>query len=573
MGALHSGKLRPAMLLFLLLAAFETGVSVAWCRIDHRPPRWDESHYLYISEYSYQQLKSFHIIRALDLHGVTGTKTGLVPFFTALSYFIVGHSPAVAAFLVNSVSFLLLAFALISLSSMLLNTPVPGFIGTLMFQSVPIVMIWSGYYQVDLPLTAVVAFTVMLCVCIDRSDFAATPQAYLLAVSVAVGMGVKHLYVGFVALPLAYLLLRALLSGRAGWEANLKSRWPVFAAVCAGVFAGAAYHLLNLHVLMEQIYRSRNIAATGATSAAPRLWSIFTTQIWNTMPGGTALNAPLLLAGAILTCAIAGRRVTYLVLWLVGGWAAVDLGASFPLSYYLLPLMPAVTLISAAVLCFDQVVPWQRRSLRFVSWAVAICFSVFLMRIYLQQRLGTADPIRLGHGAGVLFEPYSRVKASPFAGRDYWDSGVVDGNTATLPYPQDWKIGEIIQTLSGIVQRKPPSITTNARLLLDLEWMSGELFRYELLQAGLSNRLHLTEPDFAAPAEPAAWLQNADLLIIKSGRIFKADFYAMEWANRSQKTTEALLAGGGLLLKQHGFVLVRSFSLPDHSDVGIWVKQ
>jgi hypothetical protein len=456
---------------------------------------------------------------------------------------------------------------------LLLNTSVCGFIGVLMFQVIPIVMIWSGYYQMDITLTAVVAFTVMLCVCIDQSDFSARLESALLFISVAAGMGVKHLYAGFVTLPLAYLLLRALLSGSAGVRANLKRRWPVFAAVCIGVLIGVAYHLLNLHVLIEQLHRSRNVAATGETAPALPLWSIFSTQVWDTMPGRTILNAPLLLAGAILMGIVAGRRSAYLGLWLVGGWAGLAFSASFPLAYYFLPLLPAVTLISAAVFSFDKVLWRQRTGPRIASWAAALCFSLFLMHTYLENRLGTSNLIRLAAGAEVLFEPSSQVKTNPFAGRDYWDSGAPDGNTAVLPYPQDWKIADIFQVLSGIAQSKPASTSTNVRLLLDLEWMSGELFRYELWRTGLNNSVQLTKPDFGIRVRPLAWLQNADVLIVKSGRIFKADFYSAAWANQSQKTVEALLAGGGLLLKEHGFVLQRSFSLPDHSDAGIWVAQ
>src|SRR2546421_53963 len=85
-----------------VLVASHLRASLAWPRIDHRTPRWDESHYLAISQHSYHALQRGDVVGALCLRGVTVTKPGLVPFVSALTYFLLGDGETLATYLVNA---------------------------------------------------------------------------------------------------------------------------------------------------------------------------------------------------------------------------------------------------------------------------------------------------------------------------------------------------------------------------------------------------------------------------------------------------------------------------------------
>ena len=556
------------MRMFWVFALLQAFIALLWFSIDHRPPRWDESTYLYISEYSFQQLKALHIVQAFDLHGISSTKPGIIPLLTAIGYFAFGHSATVASLIVNLVSIWMIGYSLIALSNLLVASPWPGLLGSLWFCSFETVMVFSGYYQVDLPLSAFAALTVLLCVRLDRRDFSSLSDSILLGVAIALGMGTKHLYVAFAGGPLLYFATRCCFSGKDSLNARLARRWPVLAPMALGTLFGVWYHWLNRHILLEQIHRSASAAATGAVAPPPPLSSV-----WLQLLGRFPMQQMLLFAAGLGCLLVLARRMSlYPLLWLAGGWVGIRVAASFPLSYYFFPLLPAFAMVCATIVCLDRVVPWGRRWTPAAATVAAVLLACFAAGVQLHERLGTANPARLISGTVALIRSSDRVRSNPFVDENYWQRGVVDGNAAVLPYPSDWKTDEVIGALKQIVGKWDAGGVLDVRLLTDYEWMSGDLFHYKVLQSGLAGKVAVQEPDFSRLNSPAG-ATDADVLIAKSGPIFKADFYSMEWARRSQFVADRLLDNDGALLKDRGFVLFNRWPLPDNTWASVWVSK
>src|SRR5581483_1262680 len=546
--------------LLIVFFVFQVYISALWFQIDHRPPRWDESHYLFVSEHSFRELRALHPIRALDLHGVTSTKPGMIPFLTALTYFIFGDSPAFAAFAVNLTSIFVIGYGLLALSQLLLATAWPGFLAAFWFTSFRIVMLWNGYYQIDLPLAAAVTMTVLFCVRLHENG-ANLRDCLGLGAALALGMPVKHLYVAFIGLPVAFLLIRAL-KAAAKRGSDSRRSWPIFGATACGVAVGVLYHLLNRHIVLEQLYRVLHVEATGAQAPATPLWTIVQNGILDWHP---TLQLAFFGVGAAILVWTARASASYLLLWIGGGWVGIALAASFPLSYYALPILPAFTLIGASVFGLEMRLAGNWR---WLARGGVICCALALMNFQAQARLGSSNPLRLLSAARVLALPRRDVRQNPVVLSGYWNAAIPDGNTALLPYPNDWKTDDIVAALDTLTNGFEQ--IARAALLTDCEWMSGELFRYKIRGAGLEKRIDLFQPDFAHWSDPAAAL-GAPILIAKSGDIFKRDFYSAQWARMSQAAAEFLLRDDGAFLRRHGYSLYRSFPLPYGAVATIWI--
>src|SRR5262249_6991495 len=190
-------RLRDADIsLWLLVLVFGTYLltDLLWHKIDARPPRWDEAHYLTISQHCYQALRHGDLLTALSLKDVSNTKTLFVPLLSAVSYFVVGDSEKLATMLVNLVSMLLIFHCLLQMARDWAGHAGAGAVACWMFCTIPAVMVFSHYYQVDLPLTAAVCLTLRLCLALDGNDFRGTGRFVLLGAIVAAGTMTKHLY-------------------------------------------------------------------------------------------------------------------------------------------------------------------------------------------------------------------------------------------------------------------------------------------------------------------------------------------------------------------------------------------
>jgi 4-amino-4-deoxy-L-arabinose transferase-like glycosyltransferase len=590
------------------LALFYLLVSLLWHRIDDRPPRWDESHYLTISQHSYHALQRGDVLGALSLRGVTSTKSGLVPFLSALSYFVVGDSEVTATLLVNFASMLLLFHVLLAASHAFTGRRAPGAIAALLFCNLPLVAVWCRYYQVDLPLTALVCYTVWLCVAIDRTGFADRGAFVRLAVAVALGFATKHLFVACVLPPLLLLCIRAVgpwrlltspkrkrgdtspsLALRAceGCSGSARSQaanaaaqprpWGFFLLLAAGVALGGAYHLLNLHVIKEHLARTKDFQLTGGWQTPLSAWACFLLFLanWGWSP---TLTLTLAAVSTLLLLAQGRWRVAYLVSCLAGGVAGVAWATSYPLTYYFLPLAPFLCLLGVAFLGVN--VPVRAAISRPLEYGRAGLVGACLLLLgthYSGLTLGTGNLARVVRWAPrILFSSVAYTR-NPLVKLDYWTHAYVDGNLATLPHPHHYPTAALLDDIAAEIDAVEPVPSRKYRLgefMAGWEWMSHELLEFKVRQRNLEDRLEVVKvptPDLP-DASSMRGLYDYDFLFLKSGNICKNEHYEMEDARQRQAYVDRLTADDYRLLHEARFTLARRYPLPDGTEGTLWLS-
>ena len=82
-------------------------------------------------------------------------------------------------------------------------------------------------------MTAAVFSTVWLCLLADKTGFQKKWVILALGLSVLIGLGTKHLYVVFVALPLFLLIVRTFLRSFKPFQVSLRGRYLVVASLLA----------------------------------------------------------------------------------------------------------------------------------------------------------------------------------------------------------------------------------------------------------------------------------------------------------------------------------------------------
>lgn len=551
----------------LALLIFQGYSMLLWLAIDHRPPRADESTYFRISEYSFRQLKAGHPIAALNLKTVTDTKPGMVGFLSALTYFVVGHDEHTAIFIVNLSSDMLIAFLLLWMSRMMYGFLTPGLLAYLWLQSLAGIIVWSGYYQIDLPLTAACTLTAALCLYLTKTRFTDRLATIALLPIIAIGLAVKHLYAAFVAPTLLVLLLLALAPGRKGFWERVKARRPMLASITIGVLLGLVYHLINIHIVIEQLHRAVNPPDQG-----PLVYRTVLQLLVMLLPGHTMLYGLCFACGCIVALSVSGRLALFPLSLIAGGWIGVTYATKQPGSYYLFPFLPAFGFMLASVLAAYRFFPkGQQRYLKAASVAVGLCLAVFFAGVHLKHHLGTANPIRLIRAASLLRTPPREITTNPFSSEDYWSSGILDGNTSLLPYPNDWKLDEIVAKMGEIAKKR--GSPARVALLVRWTWMSDYNVGYKLYKAHLDDKAVLGggTPLWSVKTQDDIFTLG-DIFLIKEPNPFESVEYWQPWVKPLENMLANLTANGGQILRAHGYAEMAKYPLPDHTFAYLWYR-
>ncbi|HPZ08742.1 MAG TPA: glycosyltransferase family 39 protein [Candidatus Eremiobacteraeota bacterium] len=566
-------------ILFIIWIIFFLYINLLWLKIDQRPPRWDESMQLFISEYSYQNLKHFNIIGALKTDNISNTKPGFIPFLSGLCYFLTGHSTKVAIFILNSISFLIILISIYMIGKIIFDSTA-GLLGSIVFTCYKGIFMWSRYYTLDIPLTASVALTVLLSVLIYRNEFKNKVISVLLGLTVMSGICIKHLYAAFVFFPVLFLFILSFTGKGKKIKIIIIERWHFFLFLSTGILLGSFYHILNQKIVLEQLARNFNPGATGIAWYKPLgtfeyLWSF---KSW--MLGGNDygnLFVAIFFIGFIFSFSKLSKELIFLYLW-TGGIFFFLLFLIYAQSpCYFSPLMPVFALISFSwVSCKPT---FNKKVLNNIIQGVKILVIIFIFisstGYYLGKSLGTVNIFKIiTRSPSVVFNS-GRVKVNPFVKNPYWIKTYVDGNVATLPYPQYWYMDEMLDEVEDSIKSTSEKPLILATLVAEYEWMTCEYTLYKVWQRGLNDRLEVVR--IYAPGKDISedvFLSGFDFLILKTGKIAKNDFYTTgnNWATETQLFVEYLLADNGKVLRNYHFELLKDFPLPDGSRGSLWMK-
>ncbi|MBW2307158.1 MAG: glycosyltransferase family 39 protein [Deltaproteobacteria bacterium] len=558
--------------LLIIWLGFVLFVNFLWMKIDHRPPRWDESTNLQMSERAHQLVKKFKIIEALHTQGIT--RPTFVPFLTGLSYFVVGHSTKRAVFLLNSVSFLIIFISIYALGTILYGKT-SGLLGCILFTCYSNIILWSRYYTLDIPLTAITSLTILLCVLTYKNEFRSVKWSMLLGFTVAVGMCVKHLYAGFVFFPMAYLCFSSLRDKDQSLAIIIRRRKHFFLFLALGLLAGLMYHVLNYQTLLELYRRATAPLSTslaGIGYIPPSVYEILSGFIYHEL-GGPFFTIIFLLGFAFSLLKISKSHL-FLYLWLLGSFLLLLYVIKVTMPYYFHPVLPVFALLSSAWASWNPPTRMKTRHLiQTLKLTAVIGVCVYAIGLYLEKSLGTRNMLKIIMRSPTVLSSTKRINANPFVEKPYWINAYVDGNIATLPYPHYWYVDEMLDEMVRYVDMTQSKRTYRLASLTNYEWMTLSYLSYKIWQRGLNNKLFLSQVlPSSKNITPEKFLEGFDFLITKTGRVLKNDFYNQPWAIEIQSFVDHLLEDNGRVLAENHFEQLKQFPLPDGSTGSVWVS-
>lgn len=579
-----AGYRSPQMLgIFLLsiVTAYQLIVLAVWLKMDLRPPRHDESVLLAMSVHSFDHLRSGDIIGALRTFQIANTKTGLVSFLAALSYFPFGIRPGVATFLINGFSIVAIAVSMGALARRLFEDALVGAAAFSLLLISHMLAAWSHFFILDLPLTALVCLTLAAMLEVHANRFKFSPWLVVLAFALMTGIPTKHLFVGFVAAPLAFLFLDYVLRDAEPLELRLRRAAFVGGVSLFASLIGLSYHILNWPVVQEMLLRSTNSALTGGAGEPPSL-GLLVNQLNQDMFYGYGAYA--LIPGFLALIFRRRFALVFLLVWIGSGIALVVKSASYPLLYYFLPIYPALALIAFAWLgrgILSTRIFWPTR--------VALVISTLLGAVGLTYiNLGTTNPLLVIAEAPSIMGTSFSNSPNPFVSFDSTKQIALgrlphaskiyprpslddltmqfvlfDGNEHILPYPFDWQMDRIVHAIKVSLRGRPKrSQRLAVAIMSEAEYFSSNLLEFELRKHGISGVI-------TNKRNTPLWSRkfDADLafLITKTGPIYKA-----LTTNEDQQFAEHALANDGAVVRNEGFTPLLTLALPDGSIGTLW---
>jgi Dolichyl-phosphate-mannose-protein mannosyltransferase/LmeA-like phospholipid-binding len=301
-------------------------VAVVWFSLDRRPPEWDYANHLEGA------VRCAHGLARADWDAVLGHSAfypPLVPCAAGLVYLAVPTDVAAAAVV------LVTALGLGMLGTYLLARPVAGETGgavaALLYGTAPFVVFSMLHFQLDLPLTTMVA---LMLVVARRADGLRQPGWALLGgVTLGLGMLVKPPFLLYV-MPALLWLLRGMRDGRGVLNGLL--------LLLTGVGIALPWYGPRLFGLPTQV-AWRSVSASESVHLDPQTWAALTRYItWFPTQFGVAAAVVFLVGLAV---AIAQRR-WWLLMSLGGPFLVFELLRNKNLRYTL-PLLPVVAVVAA----------------------------------------------------------------------------------------------------------------------------------------------------------------------------------------------------------------------------------
>ena len=449
---------RPWLPLAGLVAALAI-VTALWVSIDRRPPESDHAN---------------HLERALRCHRILADGVPhplpailaessfyppLVPCLTGLLYFVAPVVPLTAQAVM--LAFLALGVAATFGLGRLLSGAETGLLAAFFFATAPFVVFSLTNFQLDLPLTAMVALALYG---LARAEaFSRAAPCVALGAVLGLGMLTKPTFATYVLPAIAWMVWAA-------WRARDRRRRLALLGVTllvAAVLALPWYGPRLLGLPMQVLNRSfKQAAEAGQTEALTPAGLLFYPRVFLPQFG---LLAGLLCASGLW--ALRRERGIRMFLWL-------SLLLPFVLYSviqnknlrYTLPILPAAALVTAVgIQALDQ--PWRRR-------LIAVCLAAAALQISMTAFALPPPPI-----FALFLTPLP---------------------ISFPPSPADWQEDRVLDDLARASGGKPATVA----VVPNYNFFSVSSFRYEALRRRLP--LQMTRSFTGPPL-------GIDFVILKTG--------------------------------------------------------
>lgn len=354
------------IILFIIFLALSVS-NLIWLKIDIRPPHWDASNHLMHS------LAYFKPLINPSIGEINNFLLGYVyypPFvywITSVFYLFFGKGEDIAV-LSNIVFFAVLIFSTYGIGKQLWDRKV-GLLSALVVSVTPVILSQSREYQLDFPLTAMVALSFYLL--LKTEKFKERGYSIFLGVISAFGFLTKWTFPSFLLIPLAYFVLLIVISDIREKKFS-KGRWlNIFLSLLIFLVLADPWYIKNAIFLKSDflINVQTGIGEGDPQTFLPSLFyylksfTIYHTRILLLLPFLVGLLFTLLSKKNF-------KKNLILILFLISGWLILSLYSNKD-TRFMEPLMPAVAIIVSF---------WVfrlSRKLSLVFTAILILISIF----------------------------------------------------------------------------------------------------------------------------------------------------------------------------------------------------
>ena len=533
---LRKSRAWEAMILLAALAAFSIVLAPA-LRESGTPPGWDQSVHLKDSLVYERILLHPESVTAEALGAIlrgsedyplitpSGYYPPFVPGVTAFLYLAMGRTYE-TAMLTNLIFLAVLVWAVWGLGNTLAGRPVGLLAGLLVLASPGIrVNVWE--YMLDLPLTAMVVFSVWSLLL--TRGFSSRPRSLVFGALCGLGMLTKWSFFLFLVAPavmvLIYGLRKAPSDGPAPSRRLANFGWALLVAL--GILG--PYYAPIFPILAKKTWIHAGGAADGFDS--PFSWESVVFHL-KAIPR-RLLGWPLTLAavGGILAAerkrSATRRAGLFLLIWAVSLYAVFTFAVANKQSRYLLPWVP-VLLLGASLGILDL---WRRR------------------------RQGTLGLFRALAASGLLFLAAGGLRGS-------WGA----------PQTGDWKLSSLAGVLErDLSQRAPRGKVWKLGVIPDMKEVNGPTVRYYVSRRDLPvtviqlvNRMkrHVSLEVGLDPFDRGDFYETFD----------EYDYLVTKTGNNAVPPWEEVVPqmAGYFENRRNQFVEVAVFQVPDGSEVGLY---
>jgi Dolichyl-phosphate-mannose-protein mannosyltransferase len=491
---------RPWLLLVVLLVALGVVVAI-WTSIDRRPPEWDYANHLGRALQCYRILAEPGHDRAREILEATAFYPPVTTCAAGLLYFLFPVVPLTA----QAVMLGFLALGVVSvflLGRRLLDTEA-GLLAALLLATAPFVVFSLTNFQLDVPLTGVVALCLYL---LARTEgFSSSARSVVLGLGLAIGMLTKPPFAIYLLPPLLWVAWRTI---RQHDDGERLARLGRLAAVL-GIAAAVALPWYGPRLIGLPLQIMNRSFKQAALSQMPETFSSIALVYYPmTFPVQFGLLAVLLFLWGLW--AVRRERAARAFLWMaaLGPFFVFCLIQNKNLRYTL-PILPAAALVAAA----------GARALRpslghGITWA---CVALGALQVSMTAFALPAPPTLPLSGLPMVF--------------------------IRPPEPADWPQRRILAD----IERESGGQAVTVAIVPNHEYFSVSNFRYATARLRLPFR---TIGGWSGPPF------GVDFVVVKTG------YQGPPWtAGKSERLTRAVEGGDPYLAEV--FPVAGQYPLPD----------